>query len=91
MNEQNSDIRKVKRRYCKKCGKEVMAIKEPKTPGKQVANFFAIITFGGQVYSYPKRCPDCGEATRATKSQRILAGLCCIIWISVAIIVANLT
>lgn len=91
MNEQNSDTRKVKRRDCKKCGKEVMAIKDPKTPGKRVANFFGIITLGAQFYTYPKRCPNCLEATRAIKSHRILAGLCLIIWISVSIIVAILT
>ena len=88
MNEHNKDVKDFSRkRYCKACRKEIMAIREPKTPGKRVANFFGIITLGAQIYSYPRRCPYCGKKTIATKSQRILIGVGLIIFFSVGFIV----
>ncbi len=81
---------KISRRYCKKCGKEVMAVKDQKIPGKQVANFFAFF-LGSVAYTYPKRCPYCGKATRAIKSHRIAALIILIIWVIVIIITLPLS
>ena len=66
--------------FCKKCGKEVLPYKEQKTAGKRTANFFTFL-IGGEVYTYPKRCPYCNKVLR-TKTQKI----CVIILITVAII-----
>jgi len=72
MNEQNKDMEEGKKRYCKKCQKEVKPIKEPKTLGKRTANFFGIILLGESAYSFPKKCPYCGKVLR-TKQQNICA------------------
>ena len=64
--------------YCKKCGKEVIPIKDQKTPGKQVANFFAFFAGAGAAYTYPKRCPFCNKVLR-TKTQKIVGLICVII------------
>jgi len=71
MNEQNKDMEEGKKRYCKKCQKEVKPIKEPKTLGKRTANFFAFF-IGATAYTYPKKCPYCGKVLR-TKTQNICA------------------
>ena len=80
MNEQSKDMEEGKKRYCKKCQKEVKPIKDPKTLGKRTANFFGFILGVGSVYTYPKKCPDCGKVVR-TKTQIIVAYLCVSIWV----------
>ena len=60
--------------YCKKCEKEVIPIKDPKTLGKRVTNaIFAIFAIfaGGAAYTYPKRCPFCNKILR-TKKENIV-------------------
>ncbi|NVM19897.1 MAG: hypothetical protein HWN80_19510 [Candidatus Lokiarchaeota archaeon] len=78
------DTKKAKR-FCKKCGQEVVPYKEQKTPGKRAANFFAFFIGGGPVYTYPKRCPYCNKILR-TKTQKIVLITFIIIWIIIAII-----
>jgi hypothetical protein len=80
-NKQNKDMEEVKKRYCKKCQKEVNPIKRAKTAGKRVANFFGFVLGVGPVYTYPKKCPYCGKVLR-TKTQKI----CIIIFISFIVI-----
>ncbi len=47
-------------KYCKRCKVEVMPIKTRKTAGKRIANFIGYLTIGG-IFTYPKRCPNCGK------------------------------
>ncbi|MFX0135194.1 MAG: hypothetical protein ACFFDN_16240 [Candidatus Hodarchaeota archaeon] len=76
---------KKKKMYCKKCNKMVEPVKPRRTLGKSTVNFItAVLTQGGTVYTYQKKCPYCGKAIR-TKAQKI-AGLICVIWIIVAVI-----
>lgn len=76
---------RMKPLFCKKCGKEVIPIKEQKTAGKRAANFFAFFLGGGAVYTYPKRCPYCNKILR-TKTQKTVGIICLIIWITIVII-----
>lgn len=76
--------------FCKKCGKEVVPHKEPKTTGKRTANFFAFFLGVGAVYTYPKRCPYCNKVLR-TKTQKIVGIGCIVIWITIAVIGASYT
>lgn len=69
----------LKKMYCKKCQKEVMALKEPKTTGKQTANFVSIAVLGLPAYVYAEKCPHCGGNTVPIKAKQKIAILCSII------------
>ncbi|MFX1325772.1 MAG: hypothetical protein ACFE8N_12535 [Promethearchaeota archaeon] len=54
--------------YCKRCQTKVQPVKEQKTLGKSVTNFLSAIFFRAPVYTYPRRCPNCGKVLR-TRGQ----------------------
>ena len=80
------------KRYCNNCQVEVQPIKEKRTLRKSFVNFLSFLFFlptgyyGGGVYTYPRRCPNCGKVLR-TRRQKIYGITCITIVIVISIII----
>ena len=78
-----------KKIYCNRCQAEVQPIKESKTLAKRFVNFLSYIVpvyYIGPVYTYPRRCPNCGKVLR-TKGQIISGIMCIAIVLTISIII----
>ena len=61
------------KKYCKKCKKTVITVRDKRTKSKTVANVFSYLINFGPAYTYEEeRCPHCGKVLARSKPPKYL-------------------